>query len=117
MGKGAARILRHERIRKRVIGTEECPRLCVSRSLKNLSAQLVDDVKRQTLMGFSTLSKEFKDKKNAGNVKGAVSLGKQLAKKALEKKIVRVVFDRGGFLYHGRVKAFADGAREGGLKF
>jgi large subunit ribosomal protein L18 len=115
--KEVARAYRKGRIRKKIRGTPERPRLSVYRSLDHLYAQIVDDLGGRTLLGISTLSKEFVHRKEAGNVKGARELGKILAKKALEKKITDVVFDRGGFLYHGRVKAFAEGAREGGLKF
>ncbi len=112
-----ARQRRKERIRKKIQGTASKPRLSLFRSVKHLTAQLIDDAQGKTLIGLSTLSKEFSEKKKAGNVEGAREFGRLLAKKALEKKICEVVFDRGGFLYHGRVKAFADGAREGGLKF
>lgn len=111
------RLQRKARIRKRISGTAARPRLAVYRSLHHLHAQIVDDLKMQTLLGLSTVSEQFKDKKNAGNVKGAKELGILLAKLAVAQKITQVVFDRGGFDYHGRVKAFADGAREGGLKF
>jgi len=117
-----ARRRRQERIRKKIVGSAERPRLSVFKSLKHFHAQLIDDREGKTLIGLSTQSKEFQAldeaSRNAGNVKGAKELGKMLAKKAaLESKISRVIFDRGGFLYHGRVKAFAEGAREGGLKF
>ena len=114
------RIIRHFRIRKRVSGTSERPRLSVYPSLQHLEAQLIDDYQQRTLFGTSTKDKEFKKKsgfKNAGNVKAAVSFGKYLAEKAMEKGIRKVVLDRGGFLYHGRIKAFADAAREQGLSF
>lgn len=111
------RLQRKARIRNRISGTSERPRLAVYRSLSHLHAQIIDDLKAQTLLGLSTISKEFKDKKNCGNVKGAKELGKMVAKLATSKNITQVVFDRGGFDYHGRVKAFAEGAREGGLKF
>lgn len=112
-----ARQLRQERIRKKIKGTADRPRLSIFRSVKHLQAQIVDDVQGKTLVGVSTRSKEFSSSRDAGNVKGARELGKMAAKKALEKKIKEVVFDRSGFLYHGRVKAFAEGAREEGLKF
>jgi large subunit ribosomal protein L18 len=115
--KNTARAYRQERIRKKVFGTETKPRLAIYRGVNNIYAQLIDDEKGQTLLGVSTLSKEFSASKDAGNVKGAKEFGKIVAQKALEKKIAQVVFDRGGFLYHGRIKAFAEGAREGGLKF
>jgi large subunit ribosomal protein L18 len=112
-----ARHLRKERIRKRVHGTSARPRLSIYRSVNHIYAQVIDDVEGKTLLGLSTQSKAFPSSKDAGNVKGARELGKLVAKKALEKKISQVVFDRSGFLYHGRVKAFAEGAREEGLKF
>ncbi len=112
-----ARKRRHERSRKKLFGTSERPRLAVYRSLSHLYAQLIDDSAGKTLLGVATVSKGFPHRKDAGNVKGAKGLGKFFAEKALEKKITQVIFDRGGFLYHGRVKAFAEGAREGGLKF
>lgn len=115
--KQSARHLRKERIRKKVQGTAERPRLSIYRSVKHIYAQVINDVDGKTLVGLSTQSKDFPAAKDAGNVKGARELGKLVAKKALEKKIGEVVFDRSGFLYHGRVKAFAEAAREGGLKF
>lgn len=114
------RIIRHFRIRKRVSGTPERPRLCLYRSLGHLEAQLVDDFDQKTIVGFSTKAKDFKKTagvKSSGNVKAAVQFGKYVAEKAKAKGIQKVVFDRGGFLYHGRVKAFADAAREAGLSF
>ncbi|RKY77579.1 50S ribosomal protein L18 [candidate division KSB1 bacterium] len=111
------RIKKH--IRKRVLGTPERPRLVVSRSLKHVFAQIVDDVNQKTLIGISSSSKKYasllkdaKDKKDAARI-----IGEEIAKLAAEKKIETVVFDRNGYLYHGRVKALADGARKGGLKF
>ena len=115
--KDAARLYRKQRIRKKISGTSERPRLSIFRSVKHIYAQLIDDVGGKTLLGVSTKSKDFTAGKEAGNVKGAQALGKLVAQKALQKNIKDVVFDRGGFLYHGRIKAFADGAREGGLKF
>ena len=112
-----ARVRRKVRIHKKISGTPERPRLVVYRSLKHIYAQLTDEVARKTLVSVSSLSKEFGDKKNAGNCKGAKTLGQLLAKKAKSHGIEQVVFDRNGFLYHGRVKALADAAREGGLKF
>ena len=111
-----ARLRRKERIRKSVLGTSERPRLVVFRSLNHLYAQVIDDHQGKTLLGLSTQSKDFSSKDKA-NVKGAKAFGLLMAKRAKEQKILRVVFDRGGFLYHGRVKAFAEGAREGGLEF
>jgi large subunit ribosomal protein L18 len=114
----ARRLRRHRRVRKKITGTGERPRLVVYRSLKNIEAQLVDDTRGVTLLGISTLSGDVKSN-GAGLTKterGRLA-GKLLAERAKEKGITKVVFDRGGYLYHGRVKAFADGAREGGLEF
>lgn len=112
------RIARHTRIRKKISGTPERPRLSVYRSLKHLEAQLVDDTKQQTVISLSTRDKEFASKaKNGGNVKSATALGQAFAAKAKKSGISAVVFDRGGYQFHGRVKAFADAAREAGLKF
>ncbi|MBP9853513.1 MAG: 50S ribosomal protein L18 [Candidatus Omnitrophica bacterium] len=112
------RLFRHQRIRKISHGTQECPRLCVHRSAKNLSAQVIDDVNAKVLFGLSTLNKNIRsNQKNGGNIKAAEVLGEAIAVKAKEKGILKVCFDRGGYLYHGRVKAFADAARKGGLEF
>ena len=112
------RVARHQRVRQNLQGTPEKPRLCVFRSLKNMSAQIIDDVAGVTLVSASTLDKELKGTvANGGNKEAAKQVGELLAKKALEKGIEVVTFDRGGFLYHGRVKELADGARSGGLKF
>ena len=109
---------RHLRIRKNVSGTTERPRLSVKRSLKNLFIQVVDDSKGVTLLSASTAEKLFKQKvAYGGNVKAATLLGEMVAAKAKEKNIGRVVFDRGGYDYHGRIKAFAEAARKGGLEF
>lgn len=112
------RVRRHRRVRKKIVGTAERPRLVVHRSLNNLEGQLVDDGQGVTLLGISTLTGEVKD---AGTEltkteRGRLA-GKLLAERARAQGITKVVFDRGGYLYHGRVKAFADGAREGGLEF
>lgn len=104
------------RIRKKVKGTPEKPRLVVFRSNKELYAQLVDDQSGKTLLGVSTLSKELKGQTGTKTEKARL-VGKLLAEKAIEQKITRVVFDRNGYLFHGRVKALADAAREAGLKF
>lgn len=106
---------RHRRIRKKVIGTPERPRLCVQRSLNHLAVQLIDDSAGRTLLGLSTYSKEFRDKVKRGNVEGAKILGRALAEQAKSQKIQSVVFDRGGCRYHGRIRALADAAREAGL--
>jgi len=112
------RIRRHNRIRKRIIGTKEKPRMSVHRSNCNLSVQLIDDLEGVTLCSISTLDKDFREKyKAGGNVKAAVALGEVLAKAAQAKGIKKVVFDRGGYLYHGRVRALADSARKAGLEF
>ncbi len=114
------RIVRHYRIRKRVTGTSERPRLCIKPSLLHMEAQFIDDFENKTLVGFSTKSKDFQKisgMKQGGNVKASVYFGKYAAEKAIAKGIKKVVFDRGGYLYHGRIKAFADGAREKGLSF
>ncbi len=106
------------RIRKKVIGNSERPRLVVFRSLNNMYAQLIDDTAHKTLCTVSTLSKEVKDelKDKITKVNESKIVGKVLAKKAAEIKVKKVVFDRNGYLYHGRVKAIAEGAREGGLE-
>lgn len=111
----AARLRRHQRVRKTISGTPECPRLCVFRSLNHIYGQIIDDVAGVTLVSASSLDKDFES--NGGNKEAAKQVGLAIAKKAVEKGITTVVFDRGGYLYHGRVQEFADGAREGGLKF
>ena len=109
---------RHRRVRGKVSGTAARPRLCVTRSNSNIYVQFVDDVAGKTLYGEGTLGADFKATgKSGANVEGASALGGIVGKKALEKGITEIVFDRGGNLYHGRVKALADGAREAGLKF
>jgi len=109
---------RHERIRKSVQGTGERPRLCVHRSLKNLYAQVVDDTQAKVIVGVSTLNKDLKKKlKGGGNIQAANQLGEIMAAVVQSKGIKKVCFDRGGYLYHGRVKAFAEAARKGGLEF
>lgn len=115
-----ARLRRHRRIRKRVAGTAERPRLVVYRSLRNIEGQLVDDDAGRTLVGLSTLDAALRDFEAEGRnrkVEHAHAAGMKLAERAREMGIETVVFDRGGYKYHGRVKAFAEGAREGGLKF
>ena len=112
------RLKRHERVRKTLSGTSAKPRLCVYRSLKNISVQLIDDEAGKTLAAASTLDKDIKAKAAYGGNKEAAKLvGGKIAKAALAQGIEVVAFDRGGFLYHGRVKELADGAREAGLKF
>ncbi len=105
---------RHARVRKSVSGTAECPRLNVFRSNTQIFAQIIDDVKGVTLASSSSVELKIK---NGGNVEGAKEVGKDIATKAKKLKIKEVVFDRGGYLYHGRVKALADAARENGLEF
>lgn len=121
MGKNTSRdavVRRHLRLRKKISGTAERPRLNVFRSLQHIYAQVIDDVAGTTLVSASTLDKEIKEKfPCGGNAAAAVEVGKLVAQRALEKGIDTVVFDRGGYIYHGRVKALAEGAREGGLKF
>lgn len=109
-----ARKKRHARVRKNISGTANRPRLCVYRSLKNMYAQVIDDVAGNTLVAASTL--ESKDT-NGGNKEAAYAVGKLIAEKAKAKGITKVVFDRGGYIYHGRVAELARGAREGGLEF
>jgi large subunit ribosomal protein L18 len=112
------RLQRHARVRKDVFGTPEMPRLCVYRSLSNIFAQVIDDVSGNTIVSASTLDKEIKEKfANGSNKEAAKAVGEAIGKKALDKGVSAVCFDRGGFLYHGRVKELADGARSAGLKF
>jgi large subunit ribosomal protein L18 len=106
---------RHKRIRNKIFGTPEKPRLNVFRSNLNIYAQIIDDEKRITLISASTLDKNFEG--NGGNKEAARKIGEMIAKRALEKDISEVVFDRGGYIFHGRVKELAEGARAGGLKF
>ena len=108
------RVMRHARVRSKIMGTNELPRLCVFRSNKNISCQIIDDETGTTLASASSLSLKLK---NGGNIEGAKEVGKAIAVAAKKAKITQVVFDRGGYLYHGRVKALADAARENGLEF
>ena len=114
-----ARVRRHVRLRKKVTGTQERPRLSVFRSLHHIYAQIIDDVKGVTLVSASTVEPDLRKKVNGagGNVEAAQLIGAEIAKKALEKGIKQVVFDRGGQIFHGRVKALATAARESGLEF
>ena len=105
----------HERIRTRLAGTQERPRLAVFRSLNHIYAQVIDDQQGHTLVAAASIEKDLRGK--GGNVEGAKVIGKAIAERAKEKGIKRVVFDRGGYQYHGRVKALADAAREAGLEF
>jgi len=111
-----SRVRRHLRVRKKVSGTAERPRLCVYRSEKNIYAQVVDDVAKMTLVSASSIDKDF-DQKLGSNKEAARLVGTLIAKKAIEKGITEVVFDRGGYIYHGRVQELAEGAREAGLVF
>lgn len=112
------RIKRHGKIRKRLTGTSERPRLSVRRSLKNMYVQVIDDTASKTLISFSTRDKEFQNSKPAkGKSVCASKLGEFYASKLKERGINKIAFDRGGYLYHGRVKALADGLRQGGIEF
>jgi len=118
LSKEQSRIKRHQRIRKRLQGTGEKPRLSVYKSLNHIYAQLIDDAVGKTILSASTLEKEIRTAlKHGGNLEAAKKVGVSLAQKALGKKITTVVFDRAGYQYHGCVKALADAAREQGLKF
>ncbi len=110
------RVARHERVRKTLMGTSAIPRLCVFRSNTGIYAQIIDDENRTTLCSASTLDKDLKIKKGS-NIEAAKVVGKAIAEKAKAAKITKVVFDRGGYLYHGRVAALAEAARENGLEF
>ena len=112
--KNIARTRRHARVRKNVFGTEVKPRLNVFRSNSQIYAQIIDDETGTTLVSSSSVALKIK---NGGNIEGAKAVGADIAKKALAKKIKKVVFDRGGYLYHGRVEALAESARENGLEF
>lgn len=114
--KNAKRIKRHVRFRKYIKGTAETPRLNVFRSLSNIYAQIIDDESGKTIVAASTIEKGSKEA-NGGNIEAAKVVGKAIAEKALAKGVKTVVFDRGGYLYHGRVKALAEAAREAGLEF
>ena len=111
----AQRRKRHARVRGKISGTPERPRLCVFRSESNIYAQIIDDVAGSTLVAASTVEKGFEG--NGSNIEAAKSIGKTIAERAIAKGIEEVVFDRGGYIYHGRVQALAEAAREGGLKF
>lgn len=115
--KRAGLIRRHRRVRKKVVGTSERPRLCVFRSLRHIRAQIIDDSTGQTLCAASSLEPDFPGDASGGNTSGAAKVGALIAEKAKAAGIDAVVFDRGGRRYHGRVKALADAAREGGLTF
>ena len=116
--KNALRLRRHSRVRRKIAGTGECPRLCVFRSNKNMYAQIIDDEKGVTIVAASTLEPEVKAAVESGAGKDAAkAVGQAVAKKAVDAGITEVVFDRGGYRYHGRVRALADAAREAGLEF
>lgn len=114
ISRNISREKRHARVRMKVNGTPECPRLNVFRSNAHIHAQIIDDVSGQTLVSASSVELKLE---HGGNVEAATKVGAEIAKRALAKNIDQVVFDRGGYLYHGRVKALADAAREAGLKF
>lgn len=116
--KNANRLQRHKRVRRKIVGTTQRPRLCVFRSSNNIYAQIIDDANRVTLTAASSLDAEVKGAVNhGGNKEAAKMVGEMIAKRAIEKGITEVVFDRGGYLYHGRVQVLAEAAREAGLKF
>lgn len=116
--KDLARNKRHGRIRKKMFGTEERPRLAIHRSAKNIYVQVVDDLNSKTIFSFSTLSKDFvKTAPKKGKVEKSTKLGEHFAAKLKEKGITKVAFDRGGYLYHGRVKALAESLRQAGIQF
>ena len=114
--RNSMRVARHERVRKNIFGTSATPRLCVFRSNTGIYAQIIDDENKATLVSASSLDKDLKIK-NGSNVEAAKVVGKSIAEKAKKAKITKVVFDRGGYLYHGRVQALAEAARENGLEF
>ena len=116
VNRNEVRQARHVRVRQTVKGTTECPRLNVFRSNNNIFAQIIDDSKGVTLVSASSIDKDLK-LENGGNIEAAVKVGELIAKRAKDAKITKVVFDRGGYLYHGRVKALAEAARENGLEF
>lgn len=113
--KNESRLIRHARVRKKISGTPERPRLSVYKSLKGIYAQIIDDVNGKTLVAASTLDKEVKTK--ASNIEAAKEVGELVAKRANKAGIKTIVFDRGGYQYHGKIKALAEAAREGGLEF
>ena len=116
--KNAIRLQRHKRVRRKVSGTAQRPRLCVFRSSNNIYAQIIDDTNRVTLVAASSLEADVKGAVNhTGNKEAAKLVGQLVAKKAVEKGITEIVFDRSGYLYHGRIKELAEAAREAGLKF
>lgn len=112
--KNISRVRRHERVRAKISGTPECPRLCVYRSNKHIEAQLIDDVNGITLVSSASTQLKLE---NGSNIEASKIVGADIAKKALAKNITKIVFDRSGYVYHGRVKALAEAAREAGLQF
>ena len=116
-GKNATRQRVHDRIRKKIIGTSERPRLNVYRSLNHIYVQVIDDLNGNTIVSASTAEGKKSERRSGGNLAAAKAIGKAVAERAKAKGIDKVVFDRGGYLYHGRIKALADAAREGGLQF
>jgi len=114
--RNSMRVVRHERIRSKISGTNDTPRLCVFRSNKEIYAQIINDETKTTLCSASSLDKDL-NAKNGGNVEAAALVGKKIAEEAKKANITKVVFDRGGYLYHGRVAALANAARENGLEF
>jgi len=112
--KNVSRVRRHARVRAKIFGTSEAPRLCVYRSNKNIEAQIIDDVKGTTLVASSSMALRLQ---NGSNIDAAKLVGKDIAEKALAKGLKKIVFDRSGYIYHGRVKALAEAAREAGLDF
>ena len=112
--KNVSRLRRHARVRSKISGTPECPRLCVYRSNKNIEAQIIDDVNHTTLVASSSMELRLA---NGSNIEAAGLVGKSVAEKALAKGLKKIVFDRSGYIYHGRVKALAEAAREAGLEF
>ncbi len=117
LSKREKRLRRHKRVRKKVFGTPERPRLVVFRSLNHIYAQLIDDTIGHTLVSASSLDPEFPKDKRGSNIEGAKIVGELIGRRAVERGVKKVVFDRGGYKYHGRVKALAEGAREAGLEF
>ena len=117
LDKNESRQKRHRRVRKRVDGTPERPRLNVYRSLAHIYAQVIDDGRGHTLAAASSVDAALRGDKNGGNIEGARTVGRLIAERAKAAGVEKVVFDRGGYLYHGRIKALADAAREGGLDF
>lgn len=116
VSRNEARLARHARVRSKISGTKDIPRLNVFRSSKHITVQIIDDVAGNTLVSASSMDKDLK-LTNGGNIEAAKKVGESVAKKAVKAGITKVVFDRGGYLYHGRVKALAESARENGLEF